>query len=138
MVDENELAAKKVVRRNRRAHQTTRRSRAVIFSLSEEEFAIVSAAAEREYLANGAFAAQATLAAARGVARPEYALLRESLTAVMHSAGQVRRIGINFNQAVAALHSGELPEQLRWYARAAAQTVDKLDELADEIMTRLP
>ncbi|MFG2006836.1 hypothetical protein ACGFNU_47590 [Spirillospora sp. NPDC048911] len=110
----------------------------MIFSLSEEEYAIVAAAAERQHLANGAFAAIATLAVARGTTQPEYAMLRESLAAVMHTAGQVRRIGINLTQAVAALHAGELPEQLRWYARAAAQTVDKLDDLADEIKTRLP
>ncbi|GAA2614218.1 hypothetical protein SMC26_24110 [Actinomadura fulvescens] len=106
--------------------------------LSEEEYAVLSAAAERERLANGAFAAQAALAAARGTARPEYALLRESLIAVMHSAGQARRIGINFNQAVAALHSGELSDQLRWYAEVSARTVGKLDDLAEEIRARLP
>ncbi|MBO2447095.1 hypothetical protein J4573_08345 [Actinomadura barringtoniae] len=106
--------------------------------MSEEEYGVLSAAAEKEHLANGAFAAQVAMAAARGAARPEYALLRESLTAVMHSAGQVRRIGINLNQAVAALHSGELPEQLRWYAQACARTVGKLDDLADELRIRLP
>ncbi|MFD0900126.1 hypothetical protein [Actinomadura sediminis] len=108
------------------------------FSLSEEEHAIVAATAETERLAIGAFAAQATLAAARGSARPEYIALREALATVMHAAGQAQRIGVNLNQAVAAMHSGEPPPQLRWYAEAAARAVRKLDELAEELRLRLP
>ncbi|MFA1551790.1 hypothetical protein [Actinomadura chokoriensis] len=99
---------------------------------------MVASAAMGERLAVGAYAAQAVLAAARGSVQPQYALLRESLAIVMHAAGQARRIGVNLNQAVAALHSGEAPPQLRWYAEAAARTVEKLDDLADELRRRLP
>ncbi|MDL4770697.1 hypothetical protein [Actinomadura xylanilytica] len=105
--------------------------------MSDEEYAIVSAAAEREYLANGAYAALVVLAAARGSARPEHAVLRELLASVMHASGQVRRIGVNLNQSVAALHSGELSARLEWYASAAARSVAKLDDLADEVRARL-
>lgn len=123
---------------NRRAHRTPRRNRSVRFSLSEEEHALVASAASGERLAVGAYAARAVLNAARGSVQPQYALLRESLAIVMHASGQARRIGANLNQAVAALHSGEASPQLRWYAEAAARTVEKLDELADDVCRRLP
>lgn len=98
----------------------------------------MSAAAEREHLANGAYAAAVTLAAAHRIMQPEYAALRELQIEVIRAAGQVHRIGVNFNQSVAALNSGQLQDQLRWYARAAAATVNRLDDLADEISKRLP
>jgi hypothetical protein len=115
------------------------RTRVVSFKLSLKEYETLSAAADREGLALGAYAAQVSLAAARGVARPEYGALRQLLGAVMQASGQARRIGVNFNQVVAALNStGEFPEQLTWYAAAAARTVRKLDEVADEVRQRLP
>ncbi|MEU8803277.1 hypothetical protein [Spirillospora sp. NPDC048819] len=129
---------RKATTRNRRAHRTPRRDRALFVALSDDEHALLVAAAGRERLATGAWAAQVLLAAARDVERPEYVELREALAALMHAVGQVRRIGVNLNQAVAALHSGEPPPQLRWYAEAAARTVGKLDDLADELRRRLP
>lgn len=66
----------------------------------------MASAAAGERLALGAYAAQAVLSAARGSVQPQYALLREALATVMHAAGQARRIGVNLNQAVAALNSG--------------------------------
>jgi hypothetical protein len=53
--------------RRRRSRQECPRPRTVQFSLSEAEFAEVSEAAARSGLARGAFAAEATLATARGV-----------------------------------------------------------------------
>ncbi|GAA1841730.1 hypothetical protein [Actinomadura bangladeshensis] len=108
------------------------------FSLSDEEHALVASAAAEERLALGAYAAQTVLTAARGSVQPQYGLLREALKAVMHAAGQARRIGVNLNQAVAAVHSGELPPELRWYMDTAARTVRHLDDLAEEIRRHLP
>ncbi|WP_242882685.1 plasmid mobilization relaxosome protein MobC [Actinomadura litoris] len=65
-------------------------------------------------------------------------LSREVLATVMHAAGQVRRIGVNLNQVAAALNSGEVSPQLRWYVEAAARSVRNLDGLADELRRRLP
>ncbi|WP_433332892.1 hypothetical protein [Spirillospora sp. CA-294931] len=137
-MEEHEMAARRAVRRNRRSHRTPRRNRAVFVAFSEEEYAVVVAAAEREFLATGAYVAQAALAAAGGEARPEYAVLRELLAGLMQASGQARRIGINLNQSVAALNSGEVSQQSQWYAQAAARTVGKLDELADQVRVRLP
>ncbi|WP_125618727.1 hypothetical protein [Actinomadura sp. WAC 06369] len=129
---------RRATRRNKRTHRSPRRDHAVFIALSEEEHACITAAAEREYLATAAWAAQTLLAAANGSARPEYAEFREILGAVIQASGQARRIGVNLNQVVAALHSGESLPQIRWYAEAAARTVDKLDELAEELRRRLP
>ena len=52
--------------RRRRSRQAVSRPKVVQFSLTEEEFDEVSAAAARSGLARGAFAAEATLAVARG------------------------------------------------------------------------
>jgi hypothetical protein len=111
----------------------------VRFVLSAEEHAVVLAAAQGEGLAAGAFAAQATMAAAQARSRPEYAVLRELLEELMRASGRVHRLGVNLNQAVAALHAtGKAPKQLVWYAQAAAEVVDKVDEVAEAVRTRLP
>ncbi|MEU4827059.1 hypothetical protein AB0H37_34745 [Actinomadura sp. NPDC023710] len=125
-------------RRNRRTHQTPRRGRALFVALSEDEHALLVTAAQRERLATGAWAAQVLLAVASQAERADYVELREALAAVMHAAGQARRIGVNLNQVVAALHAGDPPAQLQWYAEAAARTVRKLDDLADELRRSLP
>ena len=58
----------------RRSREAVPRPKVVQFSLTQDEFDEVSGAAERCGLARGAFAAEATLAAARGVqARASFA-----------------------------------------------------------------
>ncbi|MEV5574477.1 hypothetical protein AB0L06_30965 [Spirillospora sp. NPDC052269] len=98
---------------------------------------MLDTAAKREHLALGAYVAQAALAQASGVPSADQSLLRELLKELMQARSQVRRLGVNLNQSVAALHSGELTEQLGAYARACARTVDKLDRTADEVCRRL-
>jgi hypothetical protein len=124
--------------RNRRSSQDPARRRVVKVLLSEEEYAVLSQAAGRERLALGAYTAQAMLAVARDVERPEYSVLRELLGALMRASGQVRRIGVNLNQAVAALNSGEFSDLLSMYAHTAYRIVSKLDEVADDVRIRLP
>ncbi|MFG1857013.1 hypothetical protein ACGFJT_34605 [Actinomadura geliboluensis] len=106
--------------------------------LSDDEHAAVSRAAEREHLATAAWAALTLLAAASGTPRAEHNQVREVLKAIMQARGQAQRIGVNLNQAVAAVNSGEVSSTIQWYARAAAHTVRKLDELADDLRKRLP
>src|SRR5581483_10674260 len=76
----------------RRARQAVPRPKVVQFSLTVDEFEEVSGAAERCGLARGAFAAEATLAAARGVQARAASPLREALSELMAAAGLVRRI----------------------------------------------
>ena len=64
-------------------------------------------------MARGAFAADVTLAAARGVPARAGSPLREVLGELMAAAGLVRRIGTNLNQAVARLNAtGQRGEDL--------------------------
>jgi hypothetical protein len=124
--------------RNRRPRSGSKRRRVLYILLSDDEHAAVSRAAEREHLATAAWAALTLLAAASGTPRAEHNQVREVLKAIMQARGQAQRIGVNLNQAVAALNSGEVSATIQWYARAAAQTVRKLDELADDLRKRLP
>ncbi|SPT59203.1 hypothetical protein [Actinomadura madurae] len=134
----NESASSRVKRRNRRTRSEAKRRRVLYILLSDDEHAVVSRAAERERLATAAWAALTLLAAAAGKPRVENNELREVLQAVMQVRGQAHRIGVNLNQAVAALNSGEVSATVHLYARAAAQTIRKLDDLADELRRRLP
>jgi hypothetical protein len=81
----------------RRSRQAARRVRSVRFGLTEQEYGEVDAAATHAGLAKGAYAAQATLAAARGMINPSDTPLRQALTELIRAAGLVRRIGVNLN-----------------------------------------
>src|SRR6185437_15701766 len=78
----------------RRSRQAVPRPKVVQFSLTEEEFEEVSAAASRSGKARGAFAAEVTLAAVRETRAPVTveSPLREVLTELMTAAGLVRRV----------------------------------------------
>src|SRR5260370_29011778 len=71
----------------RRARQVVRRRRRVEFSLSEEEYARVRAAARDAGLANGAYAARATLAAVQSAAVPAEAPFRDALAELIRASG---------------------------------------------------
>jgi hypothetical protein len=125
-------------RSRRRPREQAARSCTVRFGLTEAEFAEVEQAAGRAGLAKGAFAAEATLAAARGTATAPGAAFADALTELMRAAGLVRRIGVNLNQAVAKLNatsqeSGELVP----YARACMRRVDHLDAMAEQLRKAL-
>ncbi|HEU5029110.1 MAG TPA: hypothetical protein VFV01_29660 [Spirillospora sp.] len=134
----DESASSMVKRRNRRTPSEGKRRRVLYILLSDDEHAAVSRAAERERLATAAWAALTLLATATGKPRAENSELREVLQAVMQVRNQAHRIGVNLNQAVAALNSGEVSWTIQWYARAAGQTIRKLDDLADDLRRRLP
>jgi hypothetical protein len=115
----------------RRRRMTGRRERVVGVRLSDAERAEVVAAAGAAGLTPAGYAAEVTLAAARGEGTPRVvgsAALREALVELALARTQVRRLGVNLNQAVAALHStGEVPEQLAVVAERAGRAVERLD-----------
>jgi hypothetical protein len=116
----------------RRARQPEVRPRVVQFSLTNEGFQQVSRAAERSGLARGAFAAEATLAVARG-AELRMSPLREALVELM-AAGLVRRAGTNLNQAVAKLNAtGQRNEDLLPAVRFYMRVIRRLDETAEQL-----
>jgi hypothetical protein len=122
----------------RRSRRLTKRCRRVEFSLSNEEFDDLDAAAARAGLARGAYAAEAALSVARGVACPADGPLREALGEFIRGAGLVRRIGVNLNQAVAKLNAtGQRSADLLPYAAACLRRAERLDAAAEEIRRRL-
>jgi len=123
----------------RRSRQAVPRPRVVQFSLTEEEFEDVRRAAVRSGLARGAFAAEATLASARGLSARTSSRLREALVEVMSAAGLVRRVGTNLNQAVARLNAtGQRGEDLLPAAQFCVRVIRRLDEAAEQLRRSAP
>jgi hypothetical protein len=123
---------------SRRSRQSAARPRRVEFSLTEEESGDLDAAAARAGLARGAYAAEAALSVARGVACPANSSLREALAEFIRAAGLVRRIGVNLNQAVAKLNAtGQRSGDLLPYAVACLRQAERLDAVAEQIRRRL-
>lgn len=122
----------------RRSRQSAKRCRRVEFSLTDEEFEDLDAAAARAGLARGAYAADAALSVARGVVCPADNPFREALGEFIRAAGLVRRIGVNLNQAVAKLNAtGQRSGDLLPYAAACLRRSERLDAVAEEIRRRL-
>jgi hypothetical protein len=111
----------------------------VQFSLTEEEFEEISGAATRAGLARGAFAAEVTLAAARGTHARAGSPLRGSLIELMAAAGLVRRVGTNLNQAVTRLNAtGQRGEDLLPAAQFCVRVIHRLDEAAEQVRRSIP
>ncbi|WP_119730068.1 hypothetical protein [Thermomonospora amylolytica] len=99
----------------------------------------MAAAAARERMAVAAFAGQVLVAVAERGEAPAFTPLRELMGQVMRASAQVRRIGVNLNQAVAALNTlGQPTDALQQYARVVSAAVRNLDDLAEQIRERLP
>jgi hypothetical protein len=123
----------------RRSRLAVARSRRVEFTLTDQEFSDLEAAAYRAGLARGAYAAQAALARARNENGPSHAPLREALAELIRSAGLVRRAGVNLNQAVAKLNAtGQRSGDLLPYAAESIRIARRLDAAADDVRKRLP
>jgi hypothetical protein len=123
----------------RRSREAVSRPKVVQFSLTLEEFDEVSGAAAQSGMARGAFAAEVTLAAARGVQARAGSPLRETLAELMAAAGLVRRIGTNLNQAVARLNAtGQRSEDLLPSAEFCMRVIRRLDEAAEQVRRSIP
>ncbi|TNM67586.1 hypothetical protein FHN55_09000 [Streptomyces sp. NP160] len=111
------------------------RDRQVKFRATAEEHALLVEAARSAGLTPSGYAAEAALAAARGVRAPSLLPVREALVELMAARTQVRRFAVNVNQAVKALNAtGEAPE---WLATAVAITdraVLRLDGAAADLV----
>jgi len=89
-------------------------------------------------LARGAYAAEAALSVARGLASPADSPFREALGELIRAAGLIRRIGVNLNQAVAKLNAtGQRSGDLLPYAAESLRRVARLDAAAEEVRKRL-
>jgi hypothetical protein len=124
-------------RPRRRTRNQGRRGRTVRFALTDQEYAEVSAAARQAGLARGAFAAEATLAVARGVATTPDAPLADALHALDRAALLVRRIGVNLNQAVAKLNAtGQWSGDLLPYVEESIRRTARLEAAGEDLRKR--
>lgn len=123
----------------RRSRQEVPRPRLVKFFLTDEELSELDNAAGRAGLARGAFAAEATMAAARETPSPASSPVREALVEVMAAAGLVRRVGTNLNQAVAKLNAtGQRSDDLLPAAQFCVRVIRRLDAAAEQLRRRVP
>ena len=123
----------------RRSRQPAPRPHRVKFFLTDEELADLSDAADHAGLANGAFAAEAALAVARGSVAPVVLPLREALVELMRATGLVRRIGVNLNQAVARLNAtGQRGEDLGPAVQMCGRVIRRLDDAAEQVRRSIP
>lgn len=121
-------------RSRRRPREQAARCRTVRFDLTEDEFAEVEEAAGRAQMAKGAYAAEATLSAARGTAVEPDTAFREALAELMRASGLVRKIGTLLNQAVAKLNAtGQRPAELVPVAQVCQRRVERLDAAAEQL-----
>ena len=125
--------------KRRRSRQAVSRPKVVQFSLTEEELDEVSETAARSGLARGAFAAEVTLAAARGTQSRAGSPVREALAELIAAAGLVRRAGTNLNQAVARLNAtGQRGDDLLPAAQFCVRVIRRLDEAAEQLRRSVP
>jgi len=123
----------------RRSPQAVARPRLVKFFLTDEELTQLDEAAGQAGLARGAFAADVTMAAARGQQARISAPLREALVELMSAAGLVRRVGTNLNQAVARLNAtGQRGDDLLPVAQFCVRVIRRLDEAAEHVRRNVP
>jgi len=124
--------------RSRRPRQQAKRRRRVEFTLTDEEFELLEAAAERAGRAPGAYAAGAALTAAQGRSMEQDTLFHELLREIVRASGLVRRIGVNLNQAVAKLNAtGQRSGDLLPYAAESVRRAERLDAAAEEVRKAL-
>lgn len=98
---------------------------------TEQEFTTIKQAARDAGLTPTGYAAEAALAAAVGTDAPSNAPWRLALLELMDARGQVRRIGVNINQAARAVNAtGDPPVWLEHALAITGRAVTRLDEAA--------
>jgi hypothetical protein len=109
---------------------------------SDEELAVIEAAARAAGATTTGFCADAVLLVARGEFVPGQAGLREALRQlgleVAAARTAVNRFGTNVNQVAAAWNStGEVPPYARAAIELCTRAVGRLDEVAGQLSRRL-
>jgi antitoxin component of RelBE/YafQ-DinJ toxin-antitoxin module len=116
-LDQGDDAAPLLLRRHRE-HLLPGRPHRLRVSYSPGELAAVRAGAARAGLTLSGFVAAAALAVAREEALPVPPVAEQAVAELARAHAQVRRIGVNLNQAAAKLNSGQTPPV--WLERAVA------------------
>ncbi len=104
----------------------------------EQEYAALTAAAERARLTPSGFLAGAGLAAAGQGAVPSQSVDRELLAELLSLRGAIRRYAVNVNQAVVLMHSiGETPVWLSRADAGAHRAVASADAATQRVARRM-
>jgi hypothetical protein len=132
MTDTNSTGARRRRAPGRvRGHLQPRRPRKLLLRYTFDEFAHIAQAARDAGLTPTGYAAEAALAASENAEPPHTAPWRSALLELMDARAQVRRIGINLNQAARALNAtGEPPIWLERVAAITERAVTRIDEAA--------
>src|SRR5262249_15482806 len=118
----------------RRSPRAVPRPRLLKFFLTEGELAQLDEATAQAGLARRGFAAEVTMAAARGRQASISAPLREALVELMAAAGLVRRVGTDLIQAVARLNAtGQRGDDMLSAAQFCVRVIRRLDEAAEHV-----
>jgi hypothetical protein len=132
-------AHSKAVIRKRAQRKGAVKNCRIAISVDEGEHRELVSAALEEGITVSAFVADRALAAARRNLPVSTESLREALLYLNHANSQLRRAGINFNQAVAAFNStGQAPGNILEYAQYTASVVQRVKEAARHVQERLP
>src|SRR3954451_22389221 len=114
-----------------RRHLQPRRPRKLLVSYTHAEFAAIAQAARDAGLTPTGYVAEAAIAAAHAADPPHTAPWRSALLELMDARGQVRRVGVNLNQAARALNAtGQPPVWLDRAVAIADRAVTRVDEAA--------
>jgi len=101
--------------------------------LSDEELAVLVAAAAPAGWTPSGYAAEAALAAARSGAAPGASQLRAVFEELLQARGELYRVGVNLNQATKKLNAtGQLPVGFGASVEAVARAVGRLDGVAED------
>jgi hypothetical protein len=134
VVDDRDSSALSPTVGRYRPHARPGRTRQVRLRYTSQEYQAVARAANAAGLTTTGYVAEAALAAAAGAEPPVGTPWREALTELMAARAQVRRIGLNINQATRVLNAtGEQPVWLEQALAMAEQAVIRLDDAATDV-----
>ena len=117
-----------------RDHLRPGRPRQVKVRYTHEEYATIAGAARDTGLTPTGYVADAALATAQGTQTPSTAPWRTALLELIEARTQVRRIGVNINQAARILNAeGEQPAWLFHALAITNRAVSRLDDAATAV-----
>ena len=117
-----------------RRHTAGGRKRQIRLRYTEHEYTTVEHAAHTAGLTTTGYVAEAALAAATATDQPSIQPWRQALLELIDARNQVRRIGININQAARALNAtGEAPLWLHHALLITDRSLTRIDAAADTV-----
>lgn len=117
-----------------RPHTKPGRPRQVRVRYTDQEYAAVERAAHAAGLTTTGYVAEAALAAALSLEPPRWAPWRTALVELMETRRQIRRIGVNINQAARALNAtGEAPAWIEQALTMTTRSMARVDDAAADI-----